>query len=104
MMQRLGDALMLLPRDIQEMIVDRLIAAITCTDSLKPPYPPALPIPAPVQVPVPPTPTPEEKQQDVPMPLAAATLAALLHHYSSQIQGKKTQSMEKSIPVIPVHA
>jgi hypothetical protein len=115
LMKRLSDALMLLPRDIQVMIVERLIAAITSTESLKPlskentskslqvqsAMTPSTSIPQ----------TLEEEKQDVPMPLAAATLAALLHHYSSQIQAqqqgnksKQPQNVQKSIPVIPVHA
>jgi hypothetical protein len=97
------------------MIVERLIAAITSTESLKPlskentskslqvqsAMTPSTSIPQ----------TLEEEKQDVPMPLAAATLAALLHHYSSQIQAqqqgnksKQPQNVQKSIPVIPVHA
>jgi hypothetical protein len=35
LMRRLGDALELLPRSIQELIIDRLIAAITSTDGLQ---------------------------------------------------------------------
>jgi hypothetical protein len=115
LMKRLGDALMLLPRETQEMIVDRLIAAITSTDSLEKienVSPAALLKEAPVEptkvvsmkLP-PPSAVPQSPpdQQEAQLPLAAATLAALLHHYSSQLKGKSPHNMEKTIPVIPVH-
>ena len=114
-MKRLSDALELLPKNMQEMIVNRLIAAITSTDFLTDVKDnseqkkvaaagKALPQ-AMVQV--------EEEAQEQPqqttMPLAAATLAALLHHYTTHIKelsgsspGKK--QLQKTIPVIPVHA
>jgi HSF-type DNA-binding len=113
MMKRLGDALMLLPRDIQEMIVDKLIAAITKMDivaplltaaiepevvvSTKPKVAEALQYQTPVGE--------AGEKQEMSMPLAAATIAALLRHYSAQVGEKKQpKEVQKSLPVIPVHA
>ena len=94
LMQRLSDALMLLPRETQEMIVDKLIAAITSTE----------PVAALVkESPAKPVEPRQTETKDVSMPLAAATLAALLHHYTSQVSEKKPKDV-KTIPVIPVHA
>lgn len=110
LMRRLGDALMLLPREIQEMIVDRLIAAITTTDLVDDRVVAALSdetkkvIVSGKALPVLQTPLAEEKREPAGLPLAAATLAALLHHYNSQVQGKSPKHAQKSIPVIPVHA
>jgi hypothetical protein len=113
LMTRLGDALMLLPKETQEMIVDRLIAAITSTDSLENVSwnPVASLKEAPVKpakfvsIKLPPSAVPQSPPdvQEAQLPLAAATLAALLHHYSSQLKGKSPHNMEKTIPVIPVH-
>jgi heat shock transcription factor 2 len=106
LMKRLSDALELLPKETQEMIVNRLIAAITSTDFL------ALGMPS----------DPKEQQQHPqPTPLAAATFAALLQHYTNQIKESKSRKnggpsssdeaqssakkqLQKTIPVIPVHA
>lgn len=119
LMNRLSDALAVLPRDMQELIVDRLVAAIMNTGSVEKsigaastlsdavantdvvPSGKALPSkisPSPI--------TAESEVKTTPdvvigMPLAAATLAALLSHYSSQV---KAQNLQKPIPVIPVHA
>jgi HSF-type DNA-binding len=134
LMKRLSDALALLPRDVQEMIVNRLISAIISPDgsfsvvpSLVPPTAemaeiPVTEAPAPVEPMVvssapdtrKPLAEPEVTQQ--PLPLAAATLAALLHHYSNQVkeqaaansaqqqQQQEAKKAIKSLPVIPVHA
>jgi hypothetical protein len=115
LMTRLGDALILLPKETQEMIVDRLIAAITSTDSLenaswspkaalkeapvKPTKVVSMKLP-PSAVPQSP---PDQQEAGAGLPLAAATLAALLHHYSAQLKGKSPHKMETAIPVIPVH-
>lgn len=122
LMQRLSDALQLLPREIQEMIVNRLIAAITSTDGFD--VPPAA-IPAVAAPPVEAAAHVEPKrlavankalpgeqhQQQQPLPLAAATLAALLHHYSNQVMeaagsnsAHPSKKNLKSLPAIPVHA
>jgi HSF-type DNA-binding len=136
LMQRLSDALQLLPREIQEMIVNRLIEAITSTEGFDIPVvadSPLLTATVPRTIlPQPPisntstailssklepkkvavTSKSVPQQQQPPLPLAAATLAALLHHYSNQIkesspQQTKLQASKKninSLPVIPVHA
>lgn len=116
LMRRLGDALMLLPREIQEMIVDKLIAAITRTDFGVAPAPKeAMKVAKQgkaIQTEVPASPTTTTAVMTDfgiadDMPLAAATLAALLHQYNSHMSSGKTgpkNVSEKSIPVIPVHA
>lgn len=106
MMNRLSNALALLPKDLQCIIIDRLIAAIMSSDA----YENSMIITAAIQdaeqkkvLPAEVSPsTPEEKTK--PFNVAAATLAAMLHHYNSQIKGKHHKSEHKSIPVIPVHA
>lgn len=120
LMRRLSDALTLLPRDIQVMIVDRLIASITNTGSFtnepegvsasKPREPEPKPeivvsvegSPSSVLQTTDITQTDSKGEMLGDMPLAAATLAALLHHYSSQV--KSQQSAHRTIPVVPVHA
>jgi heat shock transcription factor 2 len=122
LMRRLSDALMLLPKETQEMIVNRLIAAITSTDfvasvaaaaSSKPPaVASSVDDKVVVEKIVDDAPQTEGEEDRAPYPLAAATLAALLKHYSSKLQrGESTSSaaakggaVTKSIPVIPVHA
>ena len=116
LMEKLSDALSLLPRDIQEMIVDRLIEAITspkqiqesifaskCLDTIKGTGAKAL---LPSTVPQSPEYKDQEEASKNPsIPLAAATLAALLSQYG-QVQkgGKQQQQAHKTLPVIPVHA
>jgi hypothetical protein len=113
LMKRLGDALMLLPRQIQEIIVDRLIAAITSTEGLEiVPKESVRPVreqkSAAVTImptaKVEQTPDPVESSIHHDLPLAAATFAALLRHYNQQLQEKSPKSVPKAIPVIPVHA
>lgn len=120
LMKRLGDALMLLPRETQEIIVNRLIAAITSADfmsnmssssSKEGTHQKSSEDKAIVEDVVADAPQTSEEQEKAPYPLAAATLAALLKHYSSQLQrGESSAStnkngpVAKSIPVIPVHA
>jgi ribosomal protein L12E/L44/L45/RPP1/RPP2 len=128
LMERLGEALAMLPRDIQELIVDRLIQAITspkqiqehisavkCLDTANTaPGGKAL-----LPSPVPQSPEHEEEeeeedeedhdelakhQQKVGLPLAAATLAALLSQYSGELDSKQSNQAHKTLPVIPVHA
>jgi hypothetical protein len=78
LMRRVSDALMLLPRDIQEIIVDRLVAAITSLHSET--FDERL--------------VPDQMRSSNQAAMPMATLEALVNHYSSH----------KSIPVIPVHA
>ncbi|GKY99329.1 Heat shock factor protein 4 [Mayamaea pseudoterrestris] len=114
LMRRLGDALMLLPKEIQEMIVDRLIAAIMNTDIATNKKAVAA-VEEEVHkfeevVPVTEDYEEENEQQfdasdrrrENSLPLAAATLAALLHHYSTEFAAKSHQKHTR-IPVIPVH-
>lgn len=128
LMRRLGDALMLLPKEIQELIVNRLIDAITSTDFVPPavaacdgdkkPAAASAAVAAVVES-APQSPSADRKATALPLP--AATLAALLHHYSAQVQkqhhdeeeerdGAKDHHhhqknvLKKTIPVIPVHA
>jgi hypothetical protein len=93
------------------MIVDKLIAAITRTDfvtstinssfdSRKTVHSQKTTEPLPVQTSV----VESEEKMEISMPLAAATIAALLRHYSSQMEDKKPKQVQKSLPVIPVHA
>jgi len=123
LMSRLSEALSILPREMQELIVDRLVTSIMSTDSVEKtlsavttlndlgvgsdvvPAVKALPNATPSLTPVSvqDEPNGSKSASDVPlgMPLAAATLAALLSHYSSQV---KAQNVQKTLPVIPVHA
>jgi HSF-type DNA-binding len=111
LMQRLGDALMLLPRATQEMIINRLIAAITSTEGLDSAITDTINVvenksraAVVVEDKVPPTPEPTS-ETSVSTPLAAATFAALLRHFAQQQgHGKCQKNVPKSIPVIPVHA
>jgi hypothetical protein len=119
LMQRLGEALELLPKSTQELIINRLIDAILNTEGL---HQSAAEKDMPLQTTknMPPlvvdeittaaaTPAPK------PLGLAAATFQALLEHYSSQNSNEKTSTKQskhshgkqqhpKCIPVIPVHA
>jgi len=123
LMKKLSEALELLPKDIQEMIVNRLVHVITSdaglhknasavaalsqvtnvtkasavqSSSIKSNAPSAVPLSPP-------------NNETATLPLAAATLAALLHHYgsatnTSNCKSDKSSPAQKSIPVIPVHA
>lgn len=120
LMQRLSDALMVLPREIQEMIVERLIQSITSPDFeknliLKAAAAPAVeevkfqPKYVVAQKAVPVEMDAESKQREVAVPLAAATLAALLQHLCQQAEDKEAKSktntiISKILPVVPVHA
>jgi HSF-type DNA-binding len=125
LMKKLSDALKLLPTEMQEMIVDRLVASIISTDSLQKNVTAASALSnasretrslhadkiMPVQVPPSPVlegrPSPDQHQpQQVSMSLAAATLAALLTHYSTTHAVKeKAVSHDKALPpAITIHA
>lgn len=114
LMKKLSDALTLLPRDIQELIVNRLIDSITGTACLDKDINSAATVlsdttqeaatSSPLKVPPSPvlgaTPEPE-----VPLSLAAATLAAFLSHYGTTVKDKALQkSMQKAAVPIPIHA
>jgi len=120
LMNRLSEALSVLPRNMQELIVERLVSAIMNTVSMDKAFGVATPPKTapttnlvPNEKPMPAKVSPSllidvnsniETTPDalIGMPLAAATLAALLSHYSSQV--KAQNDLQKTIPVIPVHA
>jgi hypothetical protein len=125
LMRKLSDALKLLPTEMQEMIVDRLVASIMNTDSLQKNVtaasalstasqdfkPNQIARPTPTQVPPSPVlegrPSPDQVQpQQVSMSLAAATLAALLTHYSAThaVKDKAVVHDKAMPPVITIHA
>lgn len=129
LMQRLGEALELLPKSTQELIINRLIDAILNTEGLHlqgtadkdmPPQtttttttkhmPPLV-----VDETATTTTTTTTTAAPKPLGLAAATFQALLEHYSSQNNTNEASTKQskhargkqqhpKSIPVIPVHA
>eukprot|EP00543_Licmophora_paradoxa_P010491 CAMPEP_0202462776 /NCGR_PEP_ID=MMETSP1360-20130828/55400_1 /ASSEMBLY_ACC=CAM_ASM_000848 /TAXON_ID=515479 /ORGANISM="Licmophora paradoxa, Strain CCMP2313" /LENGTH=404 /DNA_ID=CAMNT_0049085393 /DNA_START=59 /DNA_END=1273 /DNA_ORIENTATION=- len=109
LMQKLSDALGTLPKEMQEMIVDRLVASITggldknvaaatvLTDATTS-EPSAVVQPTPPQSSVRPT-------DQIPMNLAAATMAALLSQYSNNAKENTGSKHIKPLPpVIPIHA
>lgn len=98
LMNRLSDALSALPRDIQELIVDRLIQAITSPKEIQEKIAAVTQkdeIKSTLQV----APTKDPKQI-ANLQLAAATLAALL----SQCSGETKQQSHTKALLIPVHA
>lgn len=118
LMERLGDALANLPRDIQELIVDRLIQAITSPKEIqdnisaanclkenmaiapKPSGGKALPSAVPLEKKM-----TSEEQKPMGLPLAAATLAALLSQYGGENNTKPSAAnKDHKALLIPVHA
>jgi len=114
LMNKLSDALTVLPREMQEMLVNKLIATITSSDSLKahldsivasnesdvsskvtvkPQNNKVLPFKCGV-----------DNNLDVALPLAAATLAALMTQFSAAMKNKPCVSTSTNLPVIPIHA
>jgi hypothetical protein len=118
LMKRLSDALSLLPREMQEMIVDRLVANILGTEGMDKSTKVAVgvkednskvsksaPVSPPNQVSQPAAVDSRCFEQMLPMPLAAATLAALLSHYSqSANHSSKLHSEKALLQVVPIHA
>ena len=112
-MGKLSDALSLLPREIQEMIVNRLVDSITSPKQIQESISAAHCLED-VTSPVSRSPVlqseemeganPPQSQSDVALPLAAATLAALLAQYGQQVPKSKQPQAHKTLPVIPVHA
>merc|ERR1712038_1302474 len=113
LMNKLSDALTVLPKDMQELLVNRLIATITSSEALKahldsvsegndtvvsetkPQNKNKLPSgPGPAI----------ENNPEVALPLAAATLAALMTQFSAAMKNKSCVASSKSLPVIPIHA
>ena len=107
LMRRLGDALAVLPRGVQEMIVERLIKSITSTDFVESCVQQAATVEDIADSSVV-SHTEEaticDKSVVNAVPLAAATFAALLQHYTTQVQGKNVKNISKTLPIIPAHA
>lgn len=119
LIKKLSDALKLLPKEMQEMIVDRLVANIVGTDSIERNFKAAsalndasLPKAGTIILSntVPQSPSlgslgGRPLEQMLPMPLAAATLAALLTQYSQTVNHGSNLQKEKTLPpVVPIHA
>lgn len=110
LMDKLSDALTVLPKDMQELLVNRLIATITSSDALKAHLDAitesnesAAPESKPQKQIMPSSPA-LENNPEVALPLAAATLAALMTQFSATIKNKSCVPNSKSLPVIPIHA
>jgi hypothetical protein len=109
LMNRLSEALALLPADIQEMIVERLIQAITSPKEIQENIQAAKKINEiskganAIPSAVPQSPKQEETSSEKPvnLNLAAATLAALLQHFGDD---QKAPSAAQTSLLIPVHA
>lgn len=97
LMNRLSDALSALPRDIQELIVDRLIQAITSPKEIQEKIAAATQKDETKSIQIVP---PKDPKQVANLQLAAATLAALL----SQCSGETKQQSHTKALLIPVHA
>ena len=107
MMNKLSDALTVLPKDIQEMLVNKLISTITSSDSLKAHLDSVCGMSAEKKEAVENKKkqfTPIEHNPDIGLPLAAATLTALLVQFSAAMKDQKNCVNTKSLPVIPCHA
>ena len=109
-MKKLSEALTVLPKDIQEMLVNRLIATITSSEALKAHLDSitesneksvAESQPSKHMTP---SGSALENNPEVALPLAAATLTALMTHLSANIKSKSCVPNGKSLPVIPIHA
>jgi heat shock transcription factor 2 len=110
LMKKLSDALSVLPKDMQELLVNRLIATITSSDALKSHLDSITQSnekvcsgttkTKPISLPK----TAIEKHPEVVLPLAAATLTALMTHLSANMKTKACVTNGKSLPVIPIHA
>eukprot|EP00339_Tiarina_fusa_P014449 CAMPEP_0117051610 /NCGR_PEP_ID=MMETSP0472-20121206/35656_1 /TAXON_ID=693140 ORGANISM="Tiarina fusus, Strain LIS" /NCGR_SAMPLE_ID=MMETSP0472 /ASSEMBLY_ACC=CAM_ASM_000603 /LENGTH=426 /DNA_ID=CAMNT_0004765883 /DNA_START=216 /DNA_END=1496 /DNA_ORIENTATION=- len=109
LMNRLSEALALLPADIQEMIVERLIQAITSPKEIQENIQAAKKIneigngakAVPSAVPQSPKAGNTPAEKPVNLNLAAATLAALLQHFGDD---QKAPSAAHKALLIPVHA
>jgi len=108
LMNKLSNALTVLPKDIQEMLVNKLIATITSSDALKchldavtsdKAFTESKKIDTAMQI------GEHGFTPDISIPLAAATLTTIISHYS-QVMKEKACNPTKStaLPVIPIHA
>jgi DNA polymerase III delta subunit len=105
LMDRLSEALAVLPKDMQEQIVNRLIDSILSN---------AMPVTTTTRAVIVPSKHDDEDQtpqavatpaNDLGMPLAAATLASLLTYYSNLVKNNTVNEKPvKTLPVIPCHA
>ncbi len=111
LMSNLSDALAVLPKDMQELLVNRLIATITSSDTLKS-HLDSVTTEKSDKTTIQSLPKAEmEKKQfvtpdqnpEIALPLAAATLTALMTQFSSAMKDKACVK-PKSLPVIPIHA
>lgn len=100
MMNELSDALTLLPKDIQGLLVNRLITTITSSDALKSHIDSVRAEKKEIKE----KPKQVVPNPDVALPLAAATLTALMTQFSVAMKDKKNTVINKSLPVIPIHA
>ena len=94
-MKKLSNALSLLPKDVQEILVNRLISTITSSDALQFHIDAAILEASSKKI-------SQESNSDVTLPLAAATLDKLISQYSTNM--KNNSRAPKCIPIIPVHA
>lgn len=111
MMNNLSDALTVLPKDIQELLVNRLISTITSSDALRS-HLDSLDSVVAEKIVAEKKETKEstkrcipiEHNPDMALPLAAATLTALMTQFSVAMKDKKNPVLTKSPPLIPIHA
>jgi heat shock transcription factor 2 len=130
MMSKLSDALTVLPKDVQEILIDRIISTIHYADALKSymentrvekkkavslsscrmSATTTAVLPADTSFTTKDTPVGmannKEQNSHVVIPLAAATLTAFMTQFSAGMKDKKKAvvNTSKTIPVIPVHA
>jgi hypothetical protein len=114
MMNKLSDALTVLPKDVQEMLVNRLISTITspetmkshmdavCAEKERASLTSLMATEAASKALL------EQQHNDVVLQTASATLTALLTQFSVALKDKETQkrlvNTNKTLPVITVHA
>lgn len=99
LMGKLSDALTVLPKDVQEMLVNKLINTITSSDALKA-HIDAVNSEVKKEEDAQST---FQKQNPEMIPLAAATLTAIISQYSA-VMKSDNRVKTSSIPVIPIHA
>lgn len=99
LMGKLSDALTVLPKDVQEMLVNKLINTITSSDALKA-HIDAVNSEVKKEEDAQST---FQKQNPEMIPLAAATLTAIISQYSA-VMKSENRVKTNSIPVIPIHA
>jgi hypothetical protein len=114
LMKKLSDALTILPKEMQETLVNKLIATITSSEALQKHLDSIFASSSTTasndrsdntktserrsSVPV-----SADSSQDISLPLAIATLSGLISQYSASMKNKSHVST-KSLPIIPIHA